>query len=78
MVDAELPEKRLGITVTKSVGNAVQRNRIKRVVREYFRSSLESLPDGLFVIKAKDGASKAENKELLKDLQNSRFATRKK
>jgi ribonuclease P protein component len=28
---------RLGITVTKKVGNAVARNRIKRCVREYFR-----------------------------------------
>ncbi len=28
---------RLGITVTKKVGNAVIRNRIKRIIREYFR-----------------------------------------
>ena len=28
---------RLGITVTRRVGNAVQRNRIKRVAREFFR-----------------------------------------
>ncbi len=28
---------RLGITVTRKVGNAVFRNRIKRVVREWFR-----------------------------------------
>ena len=28
---------RLGITVTKRIGNAVARNRIKRIVREYFR-----------------------------------------
>ena len=28
---------RLGITVTKRIGNAVTRNRIKRTVREYFR-----------------------------------------
>ena len=28
---------RLGITVTRRVGNAVQRNRIKRMVREIFR-----------------------------------------
>lgn len=28
---------RLGITVTKKVGNAVIRNRLKRIVREYFR-----------------------------------------
>ena len=28
---------RLGITETRKVGNAVKRNRIKRLVREYFR-----------------------------------------
>jgi ribonuclease P protein component len=28
---------RLGLTVSKKMGNAVARNRIKRVVREYFR-----------------------------------------
>lgn len=30
-------ETRLGITVTKRVGNAVARNRLKRYVREYYR-----------------------------------------
>lgn len=28
---------RLGITVTKRVGSAIKRNRIKRIIREYFR-----------------------------------------
>jgi ribonuclease P protein component len=31
-------ESRLGITVTRKVGGAVRRNRIKRLVREWFRS----------------------------------------
>lgn len=30
-------EARLGITVTRKVGGAVRRNRIKRLVREWFR-----------------------------------------
>ena len=34
---ADRERTRLGITVTKRVGNAVTRNRIKRLVREYFR-----------------------------------------
>ncbi len=31
------PKSRLGITATKKFGNAVERNRIKRVIREVFR-----------------------------------------
>jgi ribonuclease P protein component len=34
---ARLDRTRLGITVTKKVGNAVVRNRIKRLCREFFR-----------------------------------------
>ena len=35
---------RLGITVTRKVGNAVARNRIKRLVREVFRRRRSALP----------------------------------
>ncbi|MFH0730834.1 MAG: ribonuclease P protein component [Pseudomonadota bacterium] len=34
---------RLGITVTKKVGSAVNRNRIKRYIREYFRRNKDSI-----------------------------------
>ena len=34
---ARLGQSRLGITVTKKVGQAYERNRIKRIVREFFR-----------------------------------------
>jgi ribonuclease P protein component len=34
---------RLGITVTKKIGRAVKRNRIKRLVREYFRLNRQFL-----------------------------------
>ena len=34
---------RIGITVTKKVGPAVKRNRIKRMVREYFRLNRHNL-----------------------------------
>jgi len=36
---------RLGITVSRRVGNAVVRNRIKRIVREFFRSKRNLLPE---------------------------------
>jgi ribonuclease P protein component len=40
---AQRPQSRLGITVTKKVGQAVERNRIKRLVREFFRSNRHCL-----------------------------------
>jgi ribonuclease P protein component len=36
-LSAQHNRSRLGVTVTKKVGQAVERNRIKRLVREFFR-----------------------------------------
>jgi ribonuclease P protein component len=44
---------RLGITVTRKVGNAVRRNRIKRLVREWFRGRREELTSCDWVVIAK-------------------------
>ena len=49
---------RLGIVVTRKIGNAVQRNRIKRVCRECFRAWPDLVPDGIdLVVIARSGAS---------------------
>ncbi len=42
-----LPESRLGLIVGKRHGNAVRRNRIRRLLREAFRIQQDSLAPGL-------------------------------
>ncbi|WP_366937744.1 ribonuclease P protein component [Halodesulfovibrio sp.] len=42
---------RVGLAVTKKTGSAVQRNRVKRVLREFFRLNQRELPNGIdFVV----------------------------
>jgi len=45
-MDSKVGRRRLGVTVSKRVGNAVIRNRVKRCIREWFRHAREDLPAG--------------------------------
>jgi ribonuclease P protein component len=48
---------RLGLVVTKKVGSAVERNRVKRVCRECFRLWPDFVPPGIdLVVIARQGA----------------------
>jgi ribonuclease P protein component len=44
------PTSRLGITVSSRVGNAVARNRVKRLVREFFRTRRHELRAAIDVV----------------------------
>lgn len=63
--------RKLGITVTKGVGKAHERNRIKRQVREFFRLNKGDLSPGCYVFKARARAADADNKTLREDLKES-------
>ncbi|WP_138160429.1 ribonuclease P protein component [Peptoniphilus catoniae] len=50
----DLPTKRVGFTITKKIGNAVVRNKLKRRLREIYKSNFDLLKDGydyVFVMK---------------------------
>jgi ribonuclease P protein component len=46
----ELPYTRLGASVSRKVGGAVERNRWRRLLREAFRLSRHAMPTGLDLI----------------------------
>jgi ribonuclease P protein component len=45
-----IPVRRLGVTVSRKVGNAVVRNEVKRAVREWFRHSRCLLDENVDVV----------------------------
>lgn len=66
---------RLGITVSRRVGNAVVRNRVKRRVRECFRLALRSmLPAGTgMVVIARPGAGALDTPTINAELRAATF-----
>jgi ribonuclease P protein component len=60
---------RLGITVSRKVGGAVVRNRVKRWVRDCFRRRRAEFPKGLdLVVVARPGAGTSDHATVCEEL----------
>ncbi len=65
----QLPYPRLGLAISrKAAGDAVPRNRLKRLIRESFRNLPEDYPGLDFVVMAKPGVAAHSNDTLIKSL----------
>ena len=62
-------ELKVGFSVSKKVGKAVTRNKVKRRLRECFRPYLGDVKTGLYVIVARPAAAEAAFDTLQKDVQ---------
>lgn len=70
LADNTAGNSRLGLTVSKKVGNAVIRNRIKRFIREFFRQQkINFLSDVDFSVVAKKGAANLTISEVHTELR---------
>ena len=60
----------MGVTVTRRVGKAVQRNRLRRVVKEFFRLRSREIEAGFeIVVNARESANDTATRDLWSDLE---------
>ncbi len=66
--ESQWPHARLGLSVSRKVGNAVQRNRWKRVIREAFRQLRPQFPARVDLVVTPRPGSEPTTEAVLKSL----------
>lgn len=72
----DLPHARIGLSVSRRVGTAVRRNRIKRLLREVFRLSQSQIPAGIdyvIVVRPHEPLQLAEYQSILIELSRKLY-----
>jgi len=63
-------EKRIGVSISKKVGNSVKRNRIKRVIKENFREYYNTVDENKdYVFVARVGCSDATFTDIKREMK---------
>lgn len=69
-ISDQISSSRLGLAISKkNAKRAVDRNRIKRLIRESFRQNLHALPSIDLVVMAKPITKNAENQQIFQSLE---------
>jgi ribonuclease P protein component len=67
----EISHARIGLSIAaRTVSKAVERNRIKRIIRESFRRRQEQLPAVDIVVNARSGIASVDNDGLRTSLEH--------
>jgi ribonuclease P protein component len=69
LFDDSAHQARVGVVVSKAVGIAVVRNRVKRRIRAGLQLNRHSMPGGRVVVRALPSAAVADFKQLNSDLE---------